>query len=66
MPNLLDQSFLNDMNESYMISNIVEGGFGNQIDFLVDKINTEVKLFESAEEAAWRSKYASYNNNEND
>lgn len=58
MPTLLDKSFLNDINESYMIESIM-GGYGNQIDYLIEDITTNVGLFESAEQKQRREKYLS-------
>lgn len=56
MPTLLDKSFLNDINESYMIESIM-GGYGEQIDYLIEDITSNVGLFESEEQRQRREKY---------
>lgn len=60
MPTLLDKSFLNDINESYMIESIMDDGYGDQIDFLIEEVTSKVGLFESEEQRQRRERYLAF------
>ena len=55
MPTIFDESFLNDMNDSYMMESILGNGYGRTIDHMVDKELSKVHLFESEEDRSWNN-----------
>ena len=54
--NKFDQSFADDMNDSYMVENAMGLGFGAVIDHLCDQKVSRAGLFESEEEKKEKNK----------
>lgn len=55
MPGIFEQSFLDDMNDSYLTECIM-GGYGPVIDHLCEQTVERVGLFESAEDKERRNR----------